>query len=298
MNDTSRTPGPGVMALVVVLCAIWGVNQVAIKFGNAGISPLWQSAIRSAGGAILVLGWAWFRGIPIFERDGTLAGGIAAGVLFGTEFGLLYWAIEFTTAARSVVLLYTAPISVAIAAHFFLKGDRLTPRKVLGLTACFLGVALLFADSLTLPDRKSLIGDGLAFAASLFWSASTIVIKRSKLATARGEKIGLYQYAVSAVLLGAVALLMGERGIFDPTPLVMGALAFQIVIVVFVSYTIWFAMIPRYRASSLASFSFLTPVFGVLAAHLLLGEELKPALLMSLALVGFGIWTVNRPAKA
>lgn len=286
------------MAVVVVLCAIWGVNQVAIKFGNTGISPLWQAALRSAGGAILVLLWARFRGIPIFERDGTLAGGIAAGLLFGTEFGLLYWAIEFTTAARSVVLLYTAPISLAIAAHFFLKGDRLTPRKILGLTACFLGVALLFADSLTLPDRKGLIGDALAFAASLFWSASTIVIKRSNLATARGEKIGLYQYVVSAVLLGTVALLMGERGIFDPTPLAIGALAFQIVIVVFVSYTIWFALVPVYRASSLASFSFLTPVFGVFAAHLLLGEELKPVLVMSLALVGFGIWTVNRPAKA
>jgi drug/metabolite transporter (DMT)-like permease len=286
------------MAVVVVLCAIWGVNQVAIKFGNTGISPLWQAALRSAGGAILVLLWARFRGIPIFERDGTLAGGIAAGLLFGTEFGLLYWAIEFTTAARSVVLLYTAPISLAIAAHFFLKGDRLTPRKILGLTACFLGVALLFADSLTLPDRKGLIGDALAFAASLFWSASTIVIKRSNLATARGEKIGLYQYAVSAVLLGSVALLMGERGIFDPTPLAIGALAFQVVIVVFVSYTIWFALVPVYRASSLASFSFLTPVFGVFAAHLLLGEELKPVLVMSLALVGFGIWTVNRPAKA
>lgn len=298
MNDTSRAPGLGVMAIVVVLCAIWGVNQVAIKFGNTGISPLWQAALRSAGGAILVLLWARFRGIPIFERDGTLAGGIAAGLLFGTEFGLLYWAIEFTTAARSVVLLYTAPISLAIAAHFFLKGDRLTPRKILGLTACFLGVALLFADSLTLPDRKGLIGDALAFAASLFWSASTIVIKRSNLATARGEKIGLYQYAVSAVLLGTVALLMGERGIFDPTPLAIGALAFQIVIVVFVSYTIWFALVPVYRASSLASFSFLTPVFGVFAAHLLLGEELKPVLVMSLALVGFGIWTVNRPAKA
>ncbi len=298
MNDTSRAPGLGVMAVVVVLCAIWGVNQVAIKFGNTGISPLWQAALRSAGGAILVLLWARFRGIPIFERDGTLAGGIAAGLLFGTEFGLLYWAIEFTTAARSVVLLYTAPISLAIAAHFFLKGDRLTPRKILGLTACFLGVALLFADSLTLPDRKGLIGDALAFAASLFWSASTIVIKRSNLATARGEKIGLYQYAVSAVLLGTVALLMGERGIFDPTPLAIGALAFQIVIVVFVSYTIWFALVPVYRASSLASFSFLTPVFGVFAAHLLLGEELKPVLVMSLALVGFGIWTVNRPAKA
>jgi drug/metabolite transporter (DMT)-like permease len=298
VNANSRTPGPGVVALVVVLCAIWGVNQVAIKFGNAGISPAWQAAIRSAGGAVLVLGWARLRGIPLFERDGTLLPGIIAGLLFGIEFGVLYWAIEFTSAARSVVLLYTAPIWLAIAAHFLLKGDRLTPHKILGLTACFLGVVLLFGDSLALPDSTALIGDGLAFAASLFWSASTIVIKRSKLATASGEKIGFYQYAASAALLAGLAVLLGEKGIFDPTPQVMGALAFQIVIVVFVSYTIWFALVPRYQASSLASFSFLTPVFGVIAAHLLLGEELKPVLIAALVLVGFGIWIVNRPTKA
>ncbi|MFM8801333.1 MAG: EamA family transporter [Tagaea sp.] len=129
------------MSILVVLCLIWGFNQVAIKIGNEGISPAWQAALRSAGAAALVLVWARVRGIPLFARDGTLAAGVAAGARFAAEIARGYWAVEFTTAARAVVLLYTAPFTVAIGAQFFLPGDRLTRPKLLGLGACFAGVA-------------------------------------------------------------------------------------------------------------------------------------------------------------
>lgn len=296
MNVNARAPTPSAMAILVVLCAIWGLNQVAIKVGNEGISPAWQAALRSIGAAILLLIWARMRGVALFERDGTLAAGLAAGALFALEFAVLYWAMEFTTAARSVVLLYAAPFTVAIGAHFFLPGDRLTRGKLLGLAACFAGIAILFGDSLSLPDRTALIGDAMALLAASAWGATTVIIKATKLAQASAEKTTFYQLGVSALILPAVALALGERGVFDPTPVVLGSLAFQIVIVVFVSYTIWFWLVREYRASSLAAFSFLTPAFGVIAAHFLLDEPVTWTLAAALVLVGFGIWLVNRPS--
>lgn len=297
MNANARAPTPAAMTILVALCAIWGFNQVAIKIGNEGISPAWQAALRSAGAAILILIWARARGVALFARDGTLVAGTIAGALFAIEFALLFWAMEFTTAARAVVLLYTAPFTVALGAHFFLPGDSLTRDKSLGLGACFAGVAMLFADSLSLPDRTALIGDAMAFCAAIFWGATTVVIKATKLAHASAEKTTFYQLAISAPILAGTSLALGERGAFDPTPAVLGSLAFQIVIVVFASYTIWFWLVREYRASSLAAFSFLTPVFGVIAAHLLLGEPVTATLAASLALVGLGIWLVNRPAR-
>ena len=297
MNANARAPTPSAMAILVVLCATWGLNQVAIKIGNEGISPAWQAALRSAGAAILILIWARVRGFGLFERDGTLAAGTFAGALFAVEFALLFWAMEFTTAARAVVLLYTAPFTVAIGAHLFLPGDSLDRNKILGLLACFAGVAVLFGDSLGLPDRTALFGDLLALLAAIFWGATTVVIKATKLAQARAEKTAFYQLGVSALILPLVALALGERGAFDPTPLVLGSLAFQIVIVVFASYTVWFWLVREYRASSLAAFSFLTPVFGVVAAHLLLGEPVTWSLAAALVLVGAGIWLVNRPSR-
>ncbi|MFM7346669.1 MAG: DMT family transporter [Tagaea sp.] len=297
MNANARAPTPAAMTILVVLCAIWGLNQVAIKIGNEGVSPAWQAALRSAGAAVLILIWARARGVPLFARDGTLGAGLLAGLLFAIEFALLFWAMEFTTAARAVVLLYTAPFTVALGAHFFLPGDALTRDKLVGLGACFAGVAALFADSLSLPDRTALIGDAMAFFAAIFWGATTVIIKATKLAHASAEKTTFYQLAISAPVLAATSLALGERGMFDPTPSVLGSLAFQIVIVVFASYTIWFWLVRAYRASSLAAFSFLTPVFGVIAAHLLLGEPVTGALAAALALVGLGIWLVNRPAR-
>jgi drug/metabolite transporter (DMT)-like permease len=297
VNVNARAPTPAAMAILVVLCAIWGLNQVAIKVGNEGISPAWQAAFRSAGAALLILIWARARGLKLFERDGTLAAGLTAGALFAIEFALLFWAMEFTSAGRAVVLLYTAPFTVAIGAHFFLPGDPLTRARLLGLAACFAGVAILFGDSLTLPDRTALIGDAMALLAGAFWGATTVVIKATKLAQASAEKTTFYQLGVSALILPVVAVALGERGVFDPAPVVLMSLAFQIVVVVFVSYTVWFWLVRAYRASSLAAFSFLTPAFGVIAAHLLLGEPVTWTLAAALALVGFGIWLVNRPSR-
>src|SRR3990170_728715 len=98
--------------VVTACCACWGVNQVAIKIANAGISPILQVGLRSLLAGVLVLFWAKARGVRLFERDRTLWPGIAAGLLFGTEFVALYFGLTLTTASRGVVLLYLAPFVV------------------------------------------------------------------------------------------------------------------------------------------------------------------------------------------
>ena len=80
-------------ALLVVLCAIWGVQQVAVKVANAGISPVFQAGLRSVGAAVLVSIWSAWSGVRLFQRDGTLAAGLAAAALFAGEFALIYWGL-------------------------------------------------------------------------------------------------------------------------------------------------------------------------------------------------------------
>src|SRR5688572_31818278 len=96
-------------ALMLTLCATWGLNQVAAKVVNAGISPILQAGLRSAGAALLLWAWSSYRGVPLFNRDGSLAAGIVVGLLFGAEFAVMFWGLEYTTANRGVILLYTAP---------------------------------------------------------------------------------------------------------------------------------------------------------------------------------------------
>lgn len=282
--------------ILVVLCVSWGLQQVTVKIANQGISPIWQSGLRSIGSGILLLIWMAARGERFLERDGTLWYGIAAGLLFALEFVLIYWGLEFTNASRAVIFLYLSPFVVAIGAQLFIPSEKLRLIQVMGLCCAFAGIVAAFSESLTLPTYRMLIGDSMLAAAAVFWGATTVLVKASPLAKIAPSKTLLYQLAVSAVVLPLGSIAMGEPGIFHITELIIACLAYQIVWVAFVTYLAWFWLIRHYPASRLASFTFLTPLFGVIAGGTLLQEPVTSTLLLALVLVGTGIYFVNRPA--
>jgi drug/metabolite transporter (DMT)-like permease len=283
------------MAILVVLCASWALQQVTIKVANHGVSPILQSGIRSVGATVLVWIWMTVRREPILERDGTLWWGIAAGFLFAGEFLLIYWGLEFTHASRAVIFLYMSPFVVALGAQLFIPGEHLRMIQVVGLCCAFAGIALAFRESLSFPTYRMLIGDVMLVGAAVLWGATTVLVKASPLARIKPGKTLLYQLAVSAVVLPVGSLAMNEPGIVLMTPLIAGCLAYQTVWVAFITYLAWFWLVRHYPASRLASFTFLTPLFGVLAGSVLLNEPITNTLLLSLVLVGTGIYLVNRP---
>lgn len=288
----SRLDGLAI-GLLVFLSFIWGINQVAIKLGLQGVSPITQAAIRSVGATVLLVVWMLARRQPLFPRDGTYGVGILSGLLFAAEFLLLFWGMEYTSAARSVVFIYTSPFIVAIGNHFFVPGDELNRQKAIGLVCAFVGVLLAFFDS---SHGDTLLGDALILVAAVFWGATTVVVKSTGLRRLSAESVLLYQLFVSAVVLVPCAFIVGEAGIFSMTPIVAGSVLFQIAIVAFASYLAWFWLIREYPASHAAAFGFLTPFFGVAAAYVVLSDPVTPRFTMALTLVGFGIYLVSRSA--
>ncbi|MBM3538187.1 MAG: DMT family transporter [Alphaproteobacteria bacterium] len=285
-------------SLMVTLCAVWGLNQVAAKLVNAGISPLLQAGLRSAVAVLLLWAWSTLRGVRLFERDRSLPAGMLIGLLFAAEFAFLFWGLEYTTASRAVVFLYTAPFWVALGVHLLVPGERLYRAQITGLLAAFAGIVIAFGDGLSLSSGSQLIGDAMVLAAGMLWGSTTIAVKATRLAQISASKTLFYQLGVSAVVLLLLSLLLGERGVFAATPFIWGAFAFQAIIVAFVTYLAWFWLVANYPAGRLSAFTFLTPLFGVIAGALLLDEPLSAGLLVSLVLVGLGIWLVNRPPPA
>ncbi len=277
-------------------CVVWGLNQVGIKIAIAGISPVFGAGLRSVIAACLLWLWCAIRGETLLRRDGAERYGLLIGLMFAGEFVFLYWGLAFTTASRSVLFLYAAPFFVAVGAHFLIPGERLTSTRLGGLALAFAGHGLGFADSSSVPSRTALAGDLLELVAALLWAATTVVIKRRSGGGVSPRKTLFYQLAVSGPVLLIVSLVMGERGVTSPTPLVLAAFAYQAVVVAFVTYLIWFWLLARYPASSLAAFSFWTPLFGVISGGLLLGEPLTPWLGAAVTLVAVGIFLVNRAA--
>jgi len=281
-------------ALLVVLCLSWGLNPVAIKVANAGIQPVLQAGLRSGVGFILVAGWCWLRGVPLFQRDGTLLAGVAVGALFAVEFILIYVGLDYTTVSRGIVFLYLMPFVVAIGAHFLIPGERLTGVRVGGLAAAFVGVVIAFSDRLSLPGPEALIGDVLFLIAAVAWGATTLMIRTTRLNGAAPEKVLAYQLVLGAAIPLVLSPWFGPF-VREPTWLVGVAFVYQTVAVVSASYLAWFWLISRYPAAQLAAFTFLTPLFAVAMGGLLLAEPVSPKLIAALALVAGGIYLVNRP---
>jgi drug/metabolite transporter (DMT)-like permease len=278
---------------LVVLCASWGLAQVATKVALYGIPPALQMGGRSLIAALLVLLWCVLRRKPVFAADRTLWPGLAAGALFAAEFLALFWGLRITTASRGVLFLYLAPFVVALVGHFTL-GEPLSARKIIGLFCAFLGLVLAFSDSLSLPSPDALLGDALCLAAAVFWGLTIVLVKGSALARVAPEKILLYQLVVSAVVGLLVAVLIGERIDAGQAMAVLPAFLYQAIWVAAITYVAWFALIRDYPASLLSSFTFLTPLFGVAFGAALLHEPLSPYLLAALLLVAIGIYLVNR----
>lgn len=281
---------------LVVCSFLWGLNQVAAKVALGEVAPLVQAAVRSLGGVVLVLLWAKLRGIALFQRDGTLPGGLLAGALFAAEFACIFVGLQFTTASRMIVFIYFAPFIVALGMPFIARSERLSWVQTAGLVLAFAGVVSAFAEGFTQPASgpRQWIGDALGVLAAVLWAATTLSIRATRLATASAEKTLAYQLGVSAPLLLTAALWNGDTWPHTLSVVAAGSLAFQTVIVVFASYLLWFWLVRHYPATRLSAFTLLTPVFGLLMGVLLLDEPLTARLLLALAGVTMGMVLVNR----
>ncbi len=252
-----------------------------------------RGGLRSLAAGLLLWAWSTARGVKLFERDGSLIAGVAAGLLFALEFATLFVGLNHTTASRAVVFLYCAPFFVAVGTHWLVPSERLALRQIAGMILAFVGIVVAFGEGLTGAERTTLLGDAMVLAAGFVWGATTVTV-RVWLSGVSANKTLFYQLAVSGILLTPSSVALGEPGFTHPTMLTWAALTWQIVVVAFATYLAWFWLITRYPAAQLAAFSFLTPLFGLLFGAVVLGEHVTPLLILAMMLVASGIWLVSR----
>jgi drug/metabolite transporter (DMT)-like permease len=279
---------------MLMLCVSWGFNQIAVKLALPDIPPMLQATIRSSGALIVLFVIARLRGVKMFERDGTLRAGLFAGVIFGFEFVLIYRGLLLTSASRAVVFLYTAPFFVALGSHVFL-GERLRASQWGGLALCFAGVALAIGVPQADVDAKVLLGDFLIVVGGAMWAATTLIVKATALLRAPAEKGLGYQVAISIPILALAAWISGETLTRVPGPLALSLMAYQAIWVVGLTFLLWFALVKTYSASKLSAFTFITPLFGVVASYFILHDTLTLAFGAAALLVIAGLYLVNRP---
>ena len=282
----------GILTMIIVTL-IWAFNYTAVKYSNQGISPIFACALRSIVASICGVFFCMRRKEKLFHTDIMLFHGFIVGLLFGLEFACIYFGLLYTDAGRSVVFVYLSPFVVTIGAHFFLRGDRLTFLKGLGLVLAFAGIFFVFQGRPKAAKSTMIFGDILQIAAAFFWGATTVYIKKFMAEKIHPINTFLYQLVFSIPILLIVSLVLESRWIYQIDLTIIASMFYQSIIMAFISLVIWFKLIHEYSVSRLSAFTFFTPIFGVLFGIVLLGEEFTSSLMVGLPLVCLGIFIVN-----
>lgn len=282
-------------ASLIGITVILAVNQVVIKLGNQGLGPVFMAGLRSALALVVLLIWMRVKGIPFAIVPRSVPAGLLLGGLFTIEFIFLFLALDLTTVARSSILFYSMPVWLTLAAHFLLPGERMGRLRLIGLGLAFAGVVIAVLDR-DGGGQASLLGDVLALGAALSWGAIALIARTLSIQHEAPEMQLFWQLSVSAVLLILVAPLFGPL-LRDPTLFHLGLLLYQSIFVASFSFLFWFHLLMTYPASSVASFSFLTPILGVALGWGLLDEPVGPEIIAAMILVAVGITLINRPVK-
>lgn len=270
-----------------------GLNQVFVKLVNEGMNPVFQAGLRSLAAIPLVWAYAFWRGRSLSLSNGSFLPGILAGLAFAFEFFLLFQALDYTTVGRASVLFYTMPIWVAVAAHFLIKGEKLSNRRIMGLILAVAGVVIALLNKEETGGENALLGDLFALFAATGWAAIAILARTTKLSKSTPEMQLLYQLTVSAPILILLAHYFGET-FREMSPMLWSIFTFQVIIIVAVGFVVWFWLLSVYPASDMTSYAFLTPLFGVFFGWLFFDEALSGSIILALVLVGSGIYLVSK----
>jgi drug/metabolite transporter (DMT)-like permease len=279
------------VGILLVCCMFWGFQQVLVKATVAELPPVFVSAVRGLGATLLLWLWCQWRGVKLFERDGSLWAGLLVGCLFAAEFAFIYIGLQHTTASRLTVFLYTSPFWVAALLPLFIRTERLKPLQWVGMACAFAAVVFALREGF---GGGGATGDLMGLAAGALWGLTTVAIRAYNLTRISAEKLLFYQLAISTMVLVGISHGMGEPWGGSWSGFAIGSVALQTVVGAFASYLAWMWMLGHYPATKISAFVFLTPLFALLFGMLWLGEAVTLTLVLSLALVAVGIVLVNR----
>ena len=292
MLRKTRIDNAGIIMLTV-FSATLGLNQALVKLVNDGFSPIFQAGLRSVCAFFIVLAFALIFKRKLTLSDGSLFPGLAIGVLFTAEFYLLFTALDYTTVSRVSLFFYTQPFWVALGAHILIEGEQLNRNRIIGLLIAISGVALCLISDAEMASLETIKGDVMCLVAAIFWAMIALMPRTTKISRSTPEMQLLYQLAVSGIILTSFAPML-EDPIRNLTPEILAIFSFQVIFVVSIGFIFWFWAISVYPTADMASFSLLSPLFGVFFGWIIFNDQITIEFLVALLLVIGGIVISNK----
>ena len=280
-------------ASLIGFSLLLGINHIVIKLVNIGIQPIFFCGLRSLLAVFFIISWMRYKRIPIEFFSAHWKMGVLAGLVFAAEFLCLFIALDYTTVVRNSIIYYSMPLWLSLMAHFLLPTETLSRTKILGLGFAFSGVVWAVLSKSNQKEEYTLIGDFFAFGGALGWAAIILLARATDFSKIKPEMQLLWMVSVSTPILLIASLLFGDL-VREFQLIHLLGLLFQSLFVVTIGFIFWLWLLSIYPASGVASFAFLTPLFGILFGWWFLDEDINSNIIIAACLVVSGIYVINK----
>lgn len=279
----------------VFLCMLFGANAVAIKISLVGMGVFTTAGLRFAIAAVTIFLWALWKAKPLIINKKQALQLFVLALIFFAQMSFFYTGQGKTTASHGTLIANILPFVVMILAHFFLPGDKINTKKVVGLLLGFTGVILLFFEKTEIAAH-SLEGDIFILVGVVIWGVNVVYVKNI-IKDFHPIQITLYPMIMGLPFYLIAALVLDDKMIHSLTPAVINGLLYQSLVTASFGFLMWNTLIRKYGATALHSFVFILPLSGVFFGVLLLGEPVTLNLIGSIILVTTGLIIVNYRSK-
>ena len=294
-RNKTREPGLSAVAAISALCVLFGSNAIAIKMSFAGFGPFTAAGLRFAMASAAISLWAMATGRPFAIKKEQCVHLVVLSIVFTVQLSLFYLGLSMTNASRGILIVNFQPFVVLILANFFIPDDRISIKKTAGLVLGFAGVSIVILDH-GVASAGIRTGDLLILGTTILWGINAVYVKRI---------IDGFQvfHIVLYPMLFSVPLFLLEGFAWDPVMVgqidltVLAALLYQGLVTAGFGFVVWNYFLKIYGVVTVHSFTFIMPMSGVLLGGLILGEPITTNILVSLVLIGFGIFIVNYKLK-
>jgi drug/metabolite transporter (DMT)-like permease len=275
----------------VCLCILFGANAVAIKISLSGLGVFTTAGLRFSLAATTIFIWALMTGRSFNIRPGQFQKLLVISIMFTAQLSLFYLGLSKSNASRGTLLVNFQPFMTLFLAHYFIPGDQITRRKILGILMGFAGVAFVFLEKKGITtDFKA--GDLMILSAAFIWSCSAVYTKRIIHAFKPFHMV-LYPMVFSIPFFFLEGFLWDPMMIAHVDGKVLCALLYQGLVTASFCFVAWITLLQKYGAVALHSFIFIMPISGVVLGGWMLGEPITGNILIALVLIVSGILLVQ-----
>jgi probable blue pigment (indigoidine) exporter len=279
-----------IILLGIVFAVLWSSAFATARVIVAHAPPMTALSVRFLISGLLAVGVALALGQSWRLTRTQAASVIVFGLCQNAAYlGLNFLALQWVEASLAVIIAASMPLLVAALGWLF-KGQRVSPLGMAGLAAGFLGVALIMGTRLS--GGADMLGIAFCFGGALALAIATLTLGTAASGGNVLMVVGLQMLAGSSAL--AVLALALEPFWFNPTPAFWAAFIWQILGPGLAATLIWFWLVGQIGTVRAASFHFLNPAFGVLAAALLLSETVRGWDIIGVLVTMLGIALVQR----